>query len=204
MREAPSIANFNYDVIHLIFGYVNIGTAVCLGLTCRHLYRCLKMKYPLDIRLSTMICDHETNEEWQTHQPHIHLSHILKSWMGDGYRLGVMRQHLYLKKEVYGGESNSPEEEALYDRYKDYLDIRYFRVMVDDWEPSWIFGLGSKWNDEVIEQMIVDFKCWDDFGVWHFFWKKTNVYKKHQELIDGMIEEYMWEKWSEGIALMGF
>jgi len=53
--------------------------------------------------------------------------------------------------------------------------------------------------------MIKDVRGFDDSKLFKFFWGDTHVYKENQHLVaEELTDLRLWEKWSEGLALMNF
>lgn len=63
-------------------------------------------------------------------------------------------------------------------------------------------GLGLIWYDAAKEAIIVDLERVDDVKTWKSSWRAFELFTSGN--YDTAVDTYLWEKWSEGIALMGF
>ncbi|KAE9364581.1 hypothetical protein N431DRAFT_474175 [Stipitochalara longipes BDJ] len=216
------------ELLLRIFDSLEEGEATCLGLTCRRFYNMLKAQYPEPINLRIRMtlqnpCHDCTNGRltiswwgccWTA------LSHLLASWVGPCYRLGCdsSPKFLFYNRKTYGerdGPVPTPQELRAMNRYSDYnyISQRAYRDECNFASRSveapfpplpYPFNKGDDWYPEAITAIKEDVSHFDSLQKWKYFWSPLFIFRENRELFDNFEDEYLWELWSEGLALMRF
>lgn len=200
----PHILNQPYDILALIFEELDLGSATCLGLTCRPLYNTLKVFYPspIDLAWSAPVQDycwdsekrcHCALKEWSSWGHAERLGCILAEWFGDRYRISFserLDRLTFLDKAVYGiaeGWGWASEKEAqLMARYEDasykagdgrcvdFVTLREVHHPTFGGFPS-PFNLGDEWDDQALEIIRKECQISANTRAEREFWKSFNM-----------------------------
>lgn len=161
-------------MVALIFQKLQLGSANCLGLTCRSLYNCLKTYHldpiPLDChtdlwnsyRYTSHIFCHCNVRNGRTKHQH-ELSCVIAGWLGPDYRFAQLfppcptSRYKFLNKKVYGdfeeGCSSDSKERLLQRRYDDWeLSLGHYNKAYG-YLPS-PYNLGDDWYDILLPLII--------------------------------------------------
>jgi hypothetical protein len=152
------------------------------------------------------LTEYEYNRDSSCCNGHWDLARLLQNWVGPRYRLYDSCNLIqFLSIEVYGtsGRAYDSKESHLLQRYSDYkYVVRGGRHLL-----LCPYYMGASWYGAVLEIITKDIQEWVDWKNWWNFWT-TNFWffkaPQNKTIFEGLANDFVWEKWSEGIALMNF
>jgi hypothetical protein len=197
------------ELILRVFGWLDIGEATCLGLTCRRFYIVLKDLYPEPISLGTPIVLRGKGLAGQI----TNLYYVLAKWVGPRYRMcrRTNVKLLYYNIEVYGVAYDSNHLEWRSNiRHSDYQIVQHRydeNYRPDEVSPNPLpnpFDKGDAWDSEaiaIIEASISQFAFTEE---WKQFWSCTSLFCWNTKHFKRLRNQYMREIWSDGLELVDF
>ncbi|KAE8449577.1 hypothetical protein EG329_007907 [Mollisiaceae sp. DMI_Dod_QoI] len=225
------LTDLPYDIILEIFELSGICMATCLGLTCHQLYAFLKIYHGKPIYLMYRSCQgihpwQPDCESWGYCRKRLHTI-LERSEIMRGYRLEFMaRGWQFLNTKIYGETPNNTccsngledchhedhfRERRLIERYGDMKHSHGCWNLLSPGEIAHLpnpRNLGEDWYDQawkIVASSVGHFNRHRNFCK---YWKKFCFVKQstgHDKVYDrlySILDESLWDMWSEGLKLL--